>query len=159
VRRTHRRGIERLLSLVYVYPFRCQLCRRRFRAMQWGRHYAVRGVDRREFERLPARFPVTILAGSTEAKGVVTDLSIDGCAVEATTPVARERSLSLSMQTTPLETLSIERAIVRTVHGQRLGIQFVQLTDMEHDALERVLRRLLAAAPRPPGPPAPPAPV
>jgi hypothetical protein len=30
VQRSHRRGIERLLSLLAVYPFRCQACHSRF---------------------------------------------------------------------------------------------------------------------------------
>ncbi len=43
VRRTRRVGlIERLLSLVYVYPFRCARCLHRYRAMRWGRRYTKR---------------------------------------------------------------------------------------------------------------------
>ena len=39
-RRSHRSGLaEEMLSVVYVYPFRCQLCAHRFLALQWGARY------------------------------------------------------------------------------------------------------------------------
>ena len=39
-RRSHRNGlVERMLSLLYVYPFRCQHCGHRFRSLQWGIRY------------------------------------------------------------------------------------------------------------------------
>jgi uncharacterized protein with PIN domain len=36
VRRSHRRGSERLLSLLTLYPFRCEECRIRFWRLAWG---------------------------------------------------------------------------------------------------------------------------
>jgi len=43
VRRTRREGLtERLLSVIYMYPFRCDRCRHRYRAMRWGRRYTKR---------------------------------------------------------------------------------------------------------------------
>ncbi len=39
-RRSHRSGLaEEMFSLIYLYPFRCQLCAHRFFALQWGVHY------------------------------------------------------------------------------------------------------------------------
>lgn len=39
-RRAHRNGLaEKMFSLLYVYPFRCQLCGHRFLALQWGTRY------------------------------------------------------------------------------------------------------------------------
>ena len=43
VRRSGRQGVlERLLSVVYIYPFRCTRCGQRVRAMQWGARYTTR---------------------------------------------------------------------------------------------------------------------
>jgi len=40
VRRTRREGLtDRLLSIIYMYPFRCDRCRHRYRAMRWGKRY------------------------------------------------------------------------------------------------------------------------
>ncbi len=39
-RRSHRSGLaEKMLIVMYVYPFRCQLCGYRFFARQWGIRY------------------------------------------------------------------------------------------------------------------------
>ena len=61
-RRCHRVGaLERVLSAVYVYPFRCQVCGRRFRALAWGRRYVRRSADHREWERVAIRAPVVLV--------------------------------------------------------------------------------------------------
>ena len=52
VKASRRQGLlDRLLSLAYAYPFRCQVCRYRFHLLQWGLRYIERDVDRREYER------------------------------------------------------------------------------------------------------------
>ena len=43
VRRSRRSGIlERLLSALYLYPFRCERCDHRFTAFRWGTRYGRR---------------------------------------------------------------------------------------------------------------------
>ena len=65
VRRSHRQGLkERLLSLVYLYPFRCQVCANRFRAFQFRSRYVKRIVDRRQYARLSTRIPTTFAEDS-----------------------------------------------------------------------------------------------
>jgi DNA repair exonuclease SbcCD ATPase subunit len=46
VQRVHRVGPERLISLFYIYPFRCQPCGHRFRLLQWGVTYTNGMVTR-----------------------------------------------------------------------------------------------------------------
>ena len=159
VRRTSRENVlERLFSLFYLYPFRCQLCGHRFRAVQWGQRYVRRQGDRREFERHPARFPVTFGLGSEQHEGVVRQISIDGCTVETTVPLTPGSALSLTMRPDGGEPISVTHCLVRTVAPDRLGIQFVQLSVEEHDALRRLVWRVitaLAASPLPPSSPNP----
>jgi len=84
-RRSHRQGLkERLLSLLYLYPFRCQVCANRFRAFQFRTRYVKRTVDRRQYVRLATRIPTTfaedIKPGEQRGgEGVVTDISLGGC--------------------------------------------------------------------------------
>jgi predicted nucleic acid-binding Zn ribbon protein len=47
VKRASRVGLERLMSLFYVYPFRCQWCGHRFRLFQWGVTYRRIDLDSR----------------------------------------------------------------------------------------------------------------
>ncbi len=60
-RRSHRDGlVEQLISLLYVYPFRCQQCSHRFFALQWGIRYHRVPVDHREYDNRLARIPMTL---------------------------------------------------------------------------------------------------
>ena len=48
-RRAHRNGLaEKMFSVLYVYPFRCQLCWHRFLALQWGTRYHRIAQDSRD---------------------------------------------------------------------------------------------------------------
>ena len=47
VKRVSRVGPERLMSLFYIYPFRCQPCGHRFRLLQWGVTYTRIEEDQR----------------------------------------------------------------------------------------------------------------
>jgi stage V sporulation protein G len=56
VKRASRVGLERLMSLFYIYPFRCQLCWHRFRLFQWGVTYTRIELDSRAArQRRPTR--------------------------------------------------------------------------------------------------------
>ena len=46
VRRARRGAFEHLISVFYVYPFRCKACRHRFRSMQWRIEYTRIELDR-----------------------------------------------------------------------------------------------------------------
>jgi predicted nucleic acid-binding Zn ribbon protein len=47
VKRVSRVGPEHLMSLFYIYPFRCEPCGHRFRLFQWGVTYTKIELDRR----------------------------------------------------------------------------------------------------------------
>ena len=80
VKRVSRVGLgERLISLFYVYPFRCQLCGHRFQLLQWGVEYKRIEEDRREYERMPASFPINFDAGAVQGRGLAVDISMAGC--------------------------------------------------------------------------------
>jgi transposase-like protein len=49
VRRSHRRGVERLLSLLAIYPFRCKSCHSRF----WRLAVGIRGSDTARLSHTP----------------------------------------------------------------------------------------------------------
>jgi len=38
--------LEYLLSIAYIYPFRCQVCFHRFRTFQWGVRYVKQAVQK-----------------------------------------------------------------------------------------------------------------
>src|SRR2546428_650569 len=79
VRRCPRVGVvERLLSLVYVYPYRCQLCTHRFRSLQWGVRYSRLTPERREFDRASVAVPVDVAFRDAVTRGMLTTISQSG---------------------------------------------------------------------------------
>jgi hypothetical protein len=137
-RRSPRSGaIERALSALFVYPFRCQLCGRRFRALQWGARYAR--MDRRHFERQTVRLSATVISREGMAEGEVTDLSLAGCGVKVELrPVTGDQvtlRLRLTRDTRPLEIT----AAVRSVHIGALGLAFTAMGALEQQRLRHFL--------------------
>lgn len=150
VLRVRREGVvEKLLSVAYVYPFRCQLCGRRFRAMQWGRRYEFRPADRRQYERLTTRAPIDVRIGPELRRATLTEISIDGGTVETSAPMVPGQAIPLEILDAQGGTVSIEQAVIRTILDQRLGVQFVGLSPEGRAALRRVVLELLST-PRPP---------
>ena len=79
VRRVSRAGLgERLLSVFYVYPFKCQLCGYRFRFFQWGVRYFRVEEDRREYDRMEMTFPVAFTSEAGSGEGALVNVSMGG---------------------------------------------------------------------------------
>jgi predicted HAD superfamily Cof-like phosphohydrolase len=152
VRRSHRQGLkERLLSLVYLYPFRCQVCANRFRAFQFHARYVKRTVDRRQYVRLATRIPTTfaedIKPGEQRVgEGVVTDISLGGCYMQTFVQLSQGTLVSLELQTEqPTQAIAVEAAIVRIVRPTGVGLEFLRLSEPEHERFGQFIRQLLVA--------------
>ena len=112
VKRVSRVGLgERFKSLFYVYPFRCQLCGHRFQLLQWGVKYKRIEEDRREYERMPASFPVTFGAGAVQGRGLAVDVSMAGCTFHTETELAEgsvlQMRLSVPEETSPVRVAAV----------------------------------------------------
>ncbi|MBM4122813.1 MAG: PilZ domain-containing protein [Nitrospira sp.] len=90
IQRTHREGLlEQLLRVIYVYPFRCQLCSHRFLTMQWGKRYVKEADDKRQYQRIETHIPITFAGDQIEGAGVVKDISMGGCGLELAAEASR----------------------------------------------------------------------
>ena len=150
VRRSQRQGLkERLLSLVYLYPFRCQVCAHRFRAFQFHARYVKRTVDRRQYVRLSTRIPTTfaedIKPGEQRGEaGVVRDISLGGCYLQTVVRLSQGTLVSLELQTeqyTPA--IVVEAAIVRLVRPTGVGLEFLRLSEPEQERFSQFIHQLL----------------
>jgi PilZ domain len=144
VRRVSRVGLdELLLSLVYVYPFKCQLCGHRFKLLQWGVTYTKHEEDRREYDRLTASFPLTFTAGTVNGNGLGVDISMGGCTFHTETPLTEgnilRMALQLSNETAPV---NVEAAVIRNVTPGRAGVEFLRIENGERERLQRFVRGL-----------------
>ncbi len=135
---------EILLSLVYVYPFRCQHCGHRFRAFHWGRRYTRRRAERREYERIAVDFPARLsgLPGSAAAR--ITDLSINGCSVLTDVVLADGAGLELSFEAAPgTRPILVEAAVVHARRRGGAGLLFARIVPEEQERLRRLVIDLM----------------
>ena len=145
IKASRRQGLlDRLLSLVYAYPFRCQVCRHRFHLLQWGLRYIERDVDRREYERRSVKLRAVMSTSEGQYEGHTIDLAMGGCAVETNNPLLREGTL-LSVHLDAFDSESpivVEAAVVRAVHGTHLGLEFLRMNEKEKERLSQYILSL-----------------
>src|SRR5689334_6750009 len=128
VRRSSRVGAyERLISVLYVYPFRCQRCAQRFRQLNWGRRYLHPSSERRDYERVMVRVAARLTAGTETAHAETTDLSITGCAMQTSARFPPGTEVRCTLQLGPGRSVDIAEAIVRAANEGRVSLQFVQV--------------------------------
>jgi hypothetical protein len=145
VKRVSRQGWkERLMSVFYIYPFRCQLCGYRFRFIQWGIRYLRVYEDRREYERLAINFPVSVTGANVYCEGAIIDLSVGGCTVKLDTQLTTGDLCRLGINLpNDIVPLKVAAAVIRTVRGDELGIEFLKFHDNERERLQLFIRGLL----------------
>jgi hypothetical protein len=140
-RRSHREGLaEKMLSLMYVYPFRCQFCGHRFFAIQWGVRYHKVAVEHREYHRHQTQIPLMLFGREGEFHGMTADLSINGCTLTASGPFQENSKwgirLLLPYDPNPV---MVDEAVVRTVRNQQIGMEFVRSAPVEKERIGRFI--------------------
>lgn len=147
--RIHRQGwFEHVLSIIYVYPFRCQLCTCRFRAMAWGHRYAKEHVDQRQLERFPVNCPARFFVNQTrgpdlEGDATVTDLSMGGCGFETRSMLEPGMLLRLQIQTwEDQQAVRVAPAVVRAVRPRVIGVEFLDIPPPEKQRLGQFVQSL-----------------
>src|SRR6476619_5046045 len=108
---------DALLSGLTIYPFRCQLCGRRFRIFLGCRT----SNPRRSFERIDVSFPVwfrhreSAFSSDAAKEGTIDNLSIRGCRIRSTAPIRIGSRLELEFQYSDSSfPVTIDEAIVRS---------------------------------------------
>jgi hypothetical protein len=143
-----RRGaVEHLLSVLYVYPFRCQLCGHRFKLWQWGEVYRKTYYEPREFERLAVSLTATLWKESGEhGPATLRDLSIRGCALSSAIEFREGNILRLELHKPDEDrAIVVQAAIVRNARASHSEIEFLQLNPPERERLRKLVRSLLTS--------------
>ncbi|MBM3223603.1 MAG: hypothetical protein FJZ47_07365 [Candidatus Tectomicrobia bacterium] len=150
IRRAHRNGVfEYLLSCLCIYPFRCQVCGRRFKMLRLRMQYAKRPVDRRKnarvVTRLAATFTEAIVPGEQRmGQGIVTDLSLGGCYLHTDVRLVEGTTLSLEVQMPQgAPTLVIDAVCVRFVRSAGVGLEFLRCSTEGRERLGQYIQELL----------------
>jgi predicted RNA-binding Zn-ribbon protein involved in translation (DUF1610 family) len=116
---------EHARNLMFVSPFRCQVCGHRFLAFRLGRHYPPVS-ERRTHERVPVSLALAFSGGRITGQGTLVNISLGGCQIETTTPVKVDDIFHIKLFVTdgqpPLEVA----VMVRSVSGKRVGMKFLR---------------------------------
>ena len=137
---------QRLISLIYVYPFTCQLCTHRFKLFQPGVRYFRVDEDQREYQRIGVDLPVELLALDDACSiGSAIEISMRGCTVRTHDLLALASIMRVRMQI-PHENipLTIEAAIVRNASQDRIGLEFLRFRGDERQRLRQFVQHQLA---------------
>ncbi|MDK2744385.1 MAG: PilZ domain-containing protein [Nitrospira sp.] len=133
---------DALLSGLTIYPFRCQLCGRRFRIFLGCRT----SNPRRSFERIDVSFPVwfrhreSAFSSDAAKEGTIDNLSIRGCRIRSTAPIRIGSRLELEFQYSDSSfPVTIDEAIVRSAVDGAIGLRFTRL----HRDDERRIRHIV----------------
>jgi hypothetical protein len=145
VRRVARVGFtERLLGLLYIYPFKCQLCGFRFRFLQRGVRYIRIEEDSREYERMQVSFPLSFSSDGIAGEGLVLNISMGGCNFNATGEVHEGMILKLALKISgDASPVIADAAVVRHVKNHIVGVEFLQWQSSERERLQLFVRGLL----------------
>jgi hypothetical protein len=137
-------GIERLLNLVNLFPFRCQLCTNRFRLFYSDAHRNTQPSDRRQYTRLAASIEAQVLDNKQPSvTNRITDISMDGCTLQ-TTGLQKGAFIELVLKpTVEDETIRIQKAMVCSVRPTSIGIRFLDVQLEHHRRLAQVVLGLL----------------
>jgi PilZ domain len=97
--------------------------------------------------QIPTTFAEDIRPGEQRVgEGVVTDISLGGCYMQTFVQLSQGTLVSLELQTeqdTPA--ITVEAAIVRIVRPTGVGLEFLRLSEPEHERFSQFIRQLLVA--------------
>jgi hypothetical protein len=146
VRRLRQCGaVETILGRLYIFPFRCQLCALRF----WSRSSGLqpRSWERRKYARIPVWLEAELSGKDITGTGVVLDLSVKGCGIQGDMALHLKDNLSLAIHLYASHPpITVETAIVRSVAGNRFGLEFFQMEASEKTRLYLHMKCLLLGA-------------
>jgi hypothetical protein len=132
IRRVRPFGVlDHLLSFLYAYPWRCQICRHRFRILQWGVRPDPASVDRRQYLRRPVRLPVRLTkeTGELIGTGTTIDLSAAGCSIESDASLHGHDIVRLELEIVAEKPpIVIDAAIVRRLEKPGIALDFLRVS-------------------------------
>ena len=137
--------LDHLLSIVYIYPFRCQVCFHRFRTFQWGVRYVKQAREKRQQDRIVTRFRITFAGNGIDGSGMVTLVSLGGCAIETDAKLSSGQILQLQLKPSDRSpAVAVDAAVVRGVRSPIVGLQFLRFRMEERERLSQFVRDLRA---------------
>lgn len=142
---SHKGTVERVLGRFNVFPFRCQLCTNRFRALWSGARENTQVFDQRQYKRLTTSIEAQFLTDSNlRATNRITEISMDGCTLQTTSELARGTFLELVLKpASGEEPITIGSAMVSSVRPSSMGVHFLEIEPRDKHRLSQIVLGLL----------------
>ena len=150
VRQSRRSGtIDRILSMLRMFPFRCQLCTHRFWVTRLGQDFdATPNDEKREYQRFAVDIPATFRGEQNSGKGRITTLAIRGACFETESRLEHGARVSLTLTLPGMHPpVEIETAVVRAALGKRFGLEFLQIDSLDDERLRSHIEALIVTGP------------
>ena len=116
---------EQVKRLLFVSPFRCQVCGHRFVAFRLGRHYPPVS-ERRTHERVPVSLALAFSGGRINGEGTLVNISLGGCLIETRTPVKADDIFHVKLFVNDQQPAIEVAAMVRSIGAKGVGMKFVR---------------------------------
>lgn len=117
---------EYIASWIWIVPFHCQFCSRRFLACRLGKESSDRPIDRREHLRIPVRLCLSFSGGKMTGTGTVMDLSLGGCIIKSDTNVHADDIFYLEIAVAEDEPPIEVAAMVRSISARGIAFKFLR---------------------------------
>jgi hypothetical protein len=145
VRRISGAGLaETFLRLVQVYPFKCQLCGHRFRSYQGSVRYITVQEDRREYDRMERKFPITFSGEDISGEGVVLDVAMGGCTFTTRSDLAIGMTVKMNLRiSAAVPPVIVDAAVVRNVRAGIAGVEFLRWQESQRERLQLFVTGML----------------
>jgi PilZ domain len=150
VRQSRRSGtIDRVLSMLRMFPFRCQLCTHRFWVIRLGQDFdATPNDEKREYQRFAVNIPATFRGEQNSGKGRITTLAIRGACLETESRLEHGTRVSLTLSLPGMHPpVEIETAVVRAALGKRFGLEFLEIDSLDEELLRSHIETLIVTGP------------
>ena len=150
VRQSRRSGtIDRILSMLRMFPFRCQLCTHRFWVIRLGQDFdATPNDEKREYQRFAVDIPATFRGEQNSGKGRITTLAIRGACLETESRLEHGTRVSLTLSLPGMHPpVEIETAVVRAALGKRFGLEFLEIDSLDEERLRSHIEALIVTGP------------
>ena len=143
--------MEKTLNRLSIFQVQCQLCTARFQARRPGNRVTSQAFDRREYRRLPANFAATLILDQLAAGGFITDISMGGCALQATTILPRGTFVKFVLHAPEGQPdIKVDSAMICSVQPQSIGVKFLEFDPEDKQRMGQLMLGLLAHQQAPP---------
>jgi len=106
-------------------------------------------MEQRKYARVRVEYGVSLSGDRIGGQGLVLDLSVAGCKVRSPIAVNRGEFFGVLIDVPRYETpLYIELAVVRWVHDQEFGMEFIRMEHIDQQRLRDLVRATEAAMAR-----------